>query len=68
MPEADKRDHEKNKPTKDQADAKTEQHKAMPGPDDPEHADLARDREPKPEDAEKVRKAAKKAADDEAKD
>lgn len=64
MPEADKRDRDKNKPTKEQADAKTEKQKAMPGPDDPEHADLARDRKPKPEDAEKVRKASQKAADD----
>ncbi len=65
MHEADKRDREKTKPTKEQADAKTKKREAMPGPEDEEHADLARDRNPKPEEAEKVRKASQKAADEE---
>ncbi|TVS07865.1 MAG: hypothetical protein EA423_03025 [Phycisphaerales bacterium] len=67
MQEADKRDRDKTKPTKKQAEANADKRDAMPGPEDPEHADLARDRKPKPEEAEKVKKAAQKAADEEKK-
>ncbi|MCC5787936.1 MAG: hypothetical protein JJU33_14675 [Phycisphaerales bacterium] len=59
------REDEKPKPTKKQSEATADKRDAMAGPDDHEHADIARDRSPKPEDAEKFRKASQTSADEE---